>query len=115
MGIGPLGESKARRNWGFDTFGMVLLTTTMALVTFIAAIIVPAPAEAGVNEEWPTLQYNHRGEDVRALQYLLTYHGYSTTADGVFGSGTKSKVQSFQSAHGLTADGIVGPSTCGLR
>lgn len=111
MGIGPLGESKATRNWGFATLGMVLLTTTMALVTFIAAIIVPAPAEAAVNEEWPTLQYNHRGEDVRALQYLLTYHGYSTTADGVFGSGTKSKVQSFQSAHGLTADGIVGPST----
>lgn len=41
----------------------------------------------------------------------MTYHGFTTTADGVFGSVTKSKVQQYQSAHGLTADGIVGPVT----
>lgn len=82
-----------------------------AIVVATTAVVLPAAPAVAVSEEWPTLQYNHRGEDVRALQYLLTHNGYSTTADGVFGSGTKSKVQSFQASKSLTADGIVGSGT----
>jgi peptidoglycan hydrolase-like protein with peptidoglycan-binding domain len=48
-----------------------------------------------------------RGTDVRALQFRL-----SIAPDGVFGPVTLAHVQSFQSSHGLTDDGIVGPKTC---
>ncbi|MGI8587596.1 MAG: peptidoglycan recognition protein family protein [Chloroflexia bacterium] len=60
---------------------------------------------------WPLVQYGDSGERVKTVQYLLRAHGYSLTVDGSFGSGTKSTVQSFQSSHGLTADGIVGANT----
>ena len=54
------------------------------------------------------------GEDVRALQRLLITAGYSCgkyADDGDFGSGTESAVRSYQQAHSLTADGIVGTNT----
>ncbi len=59
-----------------------------------------------------TQSLNNRGEDVRAIQYLLRHRGYATVpVDGVFGSSTQSGVKNFQSASGLTSDGIVGPAT----
>ncbi len=60
---------------------------------------------------WPILREGSSGFRVTSLQYLLRYRGRSVTIDGVFGSGTKSAVVSFQSANGLTADGIVGTQT----
>ena len=54
------------------------------------------------------------GEDdgcVTQLQTLLNSHGASIGVDGSFGPGTLSAVKSFQSAHGLSADGVVGPNT----
>ena len=48
---------------------------------------------------------------VTQLQQLLNAHGASLTVDGNFGAGTFAAVESFQSAHGLSVDGIVGPST----
>jgi hypothetical protein len=60
---------------------------------------------------FPVESINDRGADVRAAQYLLTYRGYSVTIDGVFSSTMQSKVKSFQSANGLTADGIIGANT----
>src|SRR4051812_28411302 len=60
---------------------------------------------------WPTQQVGSKGEDVRTVQYLLDVHGPAIAVDGVFGPGTKTAVQSFQSGHGLTADGIVGNAT----
>ncbi|WP_328665402.1 peptidoglycan-binding protein [Streptomyces sp. NBC_00328] len=48
---------------------------------------------------------------VTELQRLLRHFGYSVDADGEFGAGTLAAVKSFQSGHGLTADGQVGPST----
>lgn len=53
------------------------------------------------------------GTDVVALQHLLAAHGQSVSVDGVFGSGARSAVVSFQQSKGLTADGIVGPATWG--
>lgn len=60
---------------------------------------------------WPTLQLGASGFRVTTLQYLLSYRGSTITADGTFSSGITSAVKSFQSANGLTADGIVGPNT----
>jgi peptidoglycan hydrolase-like protein with peptidoglycan-binding domain len=45
------------------------------------------------------------------LQRLLVHHGYAVDVDGDFGAGTASAVRSFQSSHGLTADGQVGTNT----
>jgi len=66
-------------------------------------------------QTWPalivTVQQGSTGSAVRAVQSQLTAHGYATTVDGNFGSGTASSVRSFQSARGLSVDGIVGPQT----
>ena len=58
-----------------------------------------------------TVRKGDRGSEVRLLQERLTAHSYPASADGIFGSGTESKVMQFQRAAGLAADGIVGPET----
>ena len=51
------------------------------------------------------------GSDVVLCQEDLTKHGYPTTVDGIFGSGTEKQVIAFQTAKGLVPDGIVGSMT----
>ena len=48
---------------------------------------------------------------VTELQELLNTHGAGLSVDGDFGAGTLAAVKSYQSAHGLSVDGIVGPNT----
>jgi len=50
-------------------------------------------------------------DDVRELQGLLNGHGAGLETDGLFGRGTESAVERFQSEHGLVADGIAGRQT----
>ena len=52
------------------------------------------------------LKKGSRGNEVKELQEFL-----DIGADGIFGSGTEASVKKWQSENGLTADGIVGPST----
>ena len=52
------------------------------------------------------LKLNSQGPEVAALQNFL-----HIKADGIFGPITFKHVRSWQSAHGLTSDGIVGPKT----
>lgn len=86
-----------------------LLAAALLLVALtLTPRLFSSPALA---DTWPTEQYGNSGPDVSAIQYLLQAHGYSLSVDGNFGSQTKSDVQSFQSAHGLTPDGIVGSQT----
>ena len=72
--------------------------------------------KAGVNvseeKNIPTLRKGARGDNVEELQALLNAkYGFSLDVDGVFGDKTEQAVKAFQSAHGLKADGIVGPKT----
>lgn len=47
---------------------------------------------------------------VWAQEHLITA-GYHVTVDGSFGQQTQSDVKQFQSAHGLSADGVIGTTT----
>lgn len=53
-----------------------------------------------------TLKLGSTGEEVKTLQQKL-----NITADGIFGRNTFAAVRAFQTSHGLTPDGIVGPHT----
>jgi len=63
---------------------------------------------------WPQVNYSYgsTGSNVALIQSQLTICGfYPGSADGIFGSKTKSAVINFQNSRGLTADGIVGFNT----
>lgn len=57
------------------------------------------------------LRYGDVSESVKTLQFALASLGYTLDIDGDFGRDTLTKVKSFQTSHGLEADGIVGPHT----
>lgn len=60
-----------------------------------------------------TMKLGHRGDDVKRLQQILKELGFYSHAicTGYFGSITEMAVKSFQKAHKLVSDGIVGPKT----
>ena len=62
----------------------------------------------------PSLQEGSKGDSVKTLQTLLNQYGASLTVDGDFGAKTSSAVRAFQSANGLSADGVVGPKTAAM-
>lgn len=77
-------------------------TTTRATTTTAPAVVVPTTP----------LKPGDTGTEVVQLQKALTAAGYSPgKADGDYGAATTNAVKAFQSAHGLTADGIAGPKT----
>ena len=61
------------------------------------------------------LKMGDTGDDVAEMQRALAAAGYQGSMNpqlyGSFGSATKSAVQAFQKAKGLSVDGIVGPNT----
>ena len=70
------------------------------------------PADAEEEVIFRTLRQGMEGEDVGMLQLRLKALGYYTgTADGVFGSGTKTAVTAFQQRNGLTANGVCDETT----
>lgn len=59
-----------------------------------------------------TVVDNSAGKDVIAtLQQMLAQHGFSLSADGIFGNETKQAIIDFQNRHGLVSDGIAGYRT----
>jgi peptidoglycan hydrolase-like protein with peptidoglycan-binding domain len=60
---------------------------------------------------WPDVGQGASGENVDSIQLMLQAHGYTISIDGSFGAQTTSTVEAFQSAHGLSADGVVGAQT----
>jgi len=71
----------------------------------------PTATETPAPADWPVLRRTNTGANVYALQYLLKSEGATITADGNFGPATETAVKDFQQAHGLAADGVVGPQT----
>lgn len=64
------------------------------------------------NQKIQVLRTGDIGKHVADLQSLLkVWDVYTSTVDGIFGSGTKRAVSTFQKQKGLTADGIAGPKT----
>jgi murein DD-endopeptidase MepM/ murein hydrolase activator NlpD len=55
-----------------------------------------------------------RGWDIAALQYLLNVRGFEPGGfDGGFGANTTAAVERYQTATGLSVDGVAGPTTLG--
>lgn len=93
--------------------------TPTAVVTVVPATpaptATPTPAptiDMTPNPEYKTLNTGDKGDDVRRLQTALTNLGYfSGKIDGAYGGQTRAAVIAFQTAHGLSADGIAGKRT----
>jgi len=69
----------------------------------------PEPTRSGA------LRNGDQGADVEYVQQRLRELGYlSGRADGIFGNATERAVRDFQSAHGLTSDGVVGNRTLAM-
>jgi peptidoglycan hydrolase-like protein with peptidoglycan-binding domain len=67
----------------------------------------PTPEEQGEMIPFPGVL--RKGSRSSAVKFVQTCVG--ATGDGIFGRGTRAKVIKWQRAHGLAADGIVGPAT----
>jgi peptidoglycan hydrolase-like protein with peptidoglycan-binding domain len=83
-------------------------TFVMALIFTILFSSVAQAEQLGSR----TLRAGMSGEDVSELQTLLKRLGYfNTSVTGYYGNVTKSSVLNFQSAYGLSRDGIAGSKT----
>jgi hypothetical protein len=60
-----------------------------------------------------TIQKGSTGEDVKRWQKYLNTQGHNLTVDGIFGDNTLNATTAYQTANGLSADGIVGEKTWG--
>jgi murein DD-endopeptidase MepM/ murein hydrolase activator NlpD len=80
-------------------------------VLLVAVLVAAVPvAEAGAAQLGErTLERGDRGDDVQALQELLTKLGIDTDADGVFGTGTVDSVEQYERREELPVDGRVSP------
>jgi hypothetical protein len=84
-----------------NTTPTTLPTTATITTTFTVTLPTTTP-----------LQLNDTGPQVKLLQSALKQLGFYTGAiDGQYGPATQSAVQQFQSANGLSPDGVVGPQT----
>lgn len=61
-----------------------------------------------------TLKSGMKGQTVTLLQQRLREHGFGIKVDGLFGPNTEAAVQSFQAAHNINPDGVVGTLTWNL-
>lgn len=85
---------------------LIMMTIVLLILT-----ICMSSASFGVLGD-RNLAKGSRGSEVTELQKRLSMLGYVVgPIDGIFGSQTDARVRLFQKEHGLTVDGIAGPST----
>ncbi|HEY0607569.1 MAG TPA: peptidoglycan-binding domain-containing protein, partial [Herpetosiphonaceae bacterium] len=87
------------------------LVATLLTLAFILMVGLGIATPAAALASWPTVRLNDNGPNVKTVQHLLRQRSSTITADGAFGPATESAVKSFQSANGLTPDGVVGSNT----
>jgi cell wall-associated NlpC family hydrolase len=91
--------------------------TAIAGVTFAsgaanaATASAPAPIKLSSSACPTNISYGQKSGCVTELQQLLNKHGAHLGVDGDFGPATLAAVKSYQSGHGLSVDGVVGPKT----
>ena len=88
-----------------------LLVAAVLIAALAAAAFGPARTASAAS--WPVLSTGSYGPAVSAAQWLLRADGHDVAVDGDFGPRTEAAVTAFQQAHGLDADGVVGPQTWG--
>ncbi len=95
------------------TVAVTIATVGAALFGLAAAANAATPAPIPLtSSSCPTyIQQGQISGCVTKLQQLLNTHGAGIGVDGNFGPGTLAAVKHYQSAHGLSADGVVGPNT----
>jgi murein DD-endopeptidase MepM/ murein hydrolase activator NlpD len=84
------------------------LSRAVPLVAAVVAAVPPAPSNAAELGE-RTLERGDRGDDVRALQDLLTDLGLEGDAGGAFGAETVARVKRYERREDLDVDGRVSP------
>ena len=84
------------------------LSRTVPLVAAVVAAVPVVPANAaGLGER--TLERSDRGDDVRALQELLTDIDLPIAVDGAYSADTVARVKSYERREHLPVDGRVSP------
>ena len=89
---------------------MGTFSTTDAFLAagFLSALcfLSPAVCQADVPlRNWPLESKGEKDANARAVQLLLTAHGYKVSADGIFGAATQKTLRRFQSAPILVDSG----------
>lgn len=81
-------------------------------ILLILLILVTVTLPVSASEFSRTLEFRHRGDDVRKLQQTLNQKGYyNYNIDGIYGVITEKAVIDFQIDHRIRIDGIAGPET----
>lgn len=82
------------------------------MILLISVVIIGTLFTARTAKASTFLTLGSYGSEVRTVQTELNALGYNVgTVDGIFGQKTRSGVITFQGAHNLSADGVVGPQT----
>ena len=76
------------------------------------ALVAGSPAAGALRGfDWPIQSLGNRGVDVTTIQRLLVHRGVSAAYNGVFTTGTRDAVRTFQSRRGLPITGVVDAAT----
>ena len=101
-----------RKIMAIGVLSLVLAASAAAATVGIAHFASVAETAQTAIVEAAVLRQGSTGGEVKEVQRRLKQWGYySGAVDGIFGSGTRAAVVSFQKKNGLTADGVVGKAT----